>query len=84
MTETGAQKKKITMPKLSPGMEEAVLVAWTKELNEQVQAGDILFEVETDKVVCEIEATANGILEAICFEEGERIKPGDTVAVLKG
>lgn len=78
------QKKKITMPKLSPGMEEAVLVAWTKDLDEPVQAGDVLFEVETDKVVCEIEATADGTLETMCFEEGDRIKPGDTVAVLKG
>ncbi|MCI8645976.1 MAG: biotin attachment protein [Firmicutes bacterium] len=77
------ETKNITMPKLSPSMEEAVLVAWAKEPQEQVQAGDVLFEVETDKVVCEIEATEDGVLERLCFEEGDPIKPGQTVAVLR-
>lgn len=71
------------MPSLSPDMEDAVLVAWSKDLNEPVRKGDVIFEVETDKVVCEIEATDDGVLEAMCFEEGDRIKPGDTIAILK-
>ena len=45
------RKKTIVMPKLSPSMKDAVLVAWNKEINEEVRKGDVLFEVETDKVV---------------------------------
>ena len=74
--------KTILMPKLSPTMEEAVLVAWNKEEGESVKSGEILFEVETDKVVCEIEATADGVLDKLCFDEGDRVKPGELVAVL--
>lgn len=77
------ERKNIIMPKLSPSMEEAVLVAWAKEPQEQVQAGEVLFEAETDKVVCEIEATEDGVLESLCFEEGDSIRPGQTVAVLR-
>lgn len=77
------ERRRITMPKLNPSMEDAVLVAWAKEPEEPIHAGDVLFEVETDKVVCEIEATEDGVLEKLCFEEGDRIRAGETVAVLK-
>lgn len=77
------KEKKIVMPRLSSGMEEAVLVGWSKELDEPVREGEALFEVETDKVICEIEATADGVLEKMCFEEGDKVKVGDTIAVLK-
>ena len=70
------RKKTIVMPKLSPSMKDAVLVAWNKEINEEVRKGDVLFEVETDKVVCEIEATADGVLEQKFFDEGDHIRVG--------
>ena len=77
------KEKKIVMPRLSPNMEEAVLVGWSKELNEPVKKGDVLFEVETDKVICEIESDSDGVLDKMCFEEGDQIKAGDIIAVLK-
>lgn len=76
------QKTIVSMPKLSPKMEDAVLVAWSKELNELVKAGDVLFEVETDKVVCEIEATEDGVLAEKLAEEGDTVKVGESIAVL--
>ncbi|MDD6646378.1 MAG: lipoyl domain-containing protein [Lentihominibacter sp.] len=76
------KKNTIVMPKLSPSMKDAVLVAWNKEINEEVRKGDVLFEVETDKVVCEIEATADGVLEQKFFDEGDHIRVGETVAEL--
>lgn len=76
-------EKKIEMPKLAPDMKDGVLVSWIKELDDQVKAGDVLFEVESDKVVCEIEATGDGRLDQVFFEEGERVKVGETVAVIK-
>ena len=52
----------IYMPRLSPDMRDGVLVSWLKDKNEQVCKGDAIFEIETDKVVCEVEATADGVL----------------------
>ena len=50
-------EKNIHMPKLRPEMKSGVLCAWLKEEGETVSAGEPLFEIETDKVVNQIEAT---------------------------
>lgn len=74
------KENEITMPKLSPTMEEATLVAWNKEINDDVKKGEVLFEVETDKVICEIEATADGKLKEMYFNEGDKVSVGQIVA----
>ena len=51
-------EKQIKMPKLRPEMESGVVCAWLKEEGQQVLAGEPLYEIETDKVVSQIEATA--------------------------
>ena len=75
-------KKNIKMPKLSANMEKGVLAAWSKQPGEAVKKGDVLFEVETDKVVSEVESTEDGVLERILFEDGDEVKVDETVAVL--
>ena len=55
-------EKELTMPKLRPEMENGVLCAWLKEEGDTVSAGEPLFEIETDKVVNQIEATESGVL----------------------
>ena len=55
-------EKNIVMPRLRPEMEKGVLCAWLKEEGEPVSAGEPLFEIETDKVVNQIEATQDGVL----------------------
>ena len=44
----------IYMPKLSNNMKNGVLVSWLKGKGEQVTSGEPIFEIETDKVVCEV------------------------------
>lgn len=66
-------KKTIHMPRLSPEMEKGVLVSWNKEPGEKFQKGDILFEVETEKVVSEVEATEDGIMGEQFVEEGDEV-----------
>ena len=56
-------EKNIVMPQLRPEMEKGVLCAWLKEEGEPVSAGEPLFEIETDKVVNQIEATQDGVLK---------------------
>lgn len=76
-------EKQVTMPKLRPEMERGVLCAWLKEEGETVTAGEPLFEIETDKVVNQIEATESGVLKKQLFEEGETVSVETPVAVLE-
>ena len=56
-------EKQLAMPRLRPEMTSGVLCAWLKEEGDTVEAGEPLYEVETDKVVNQIEATASGVLK---------------------
>lgn len=72
----------IYMPKLRAGMRDGILVSWLKEKDEKVRKGEALFEIETDKAVCEVEATADGVLSEMCFSEGSYVNVGAAVAVI--
>ena len=75
-------KQTVSMPKLSSQMQAGVLVRQCKEVGQPVKAGEVLFEVESDKVVSEIEAPADGVLKAIFFEEGDTVAVGAALAEL--
>ena len=49
---------RVVMPKLTDTMEEGVLLAWKKREGDQVHAGEVIAEIETDKATVQIEATA--------------------------
>ena len=63
--------REIVMPKLSPTMEAGTVVRWLKGEGDRVEAGEILFEVEADKAVNEVEASDSGTLGRIFVIEGE-------------
>ena len=75
--------RKITMPRLRPETQEGVLCAWLKEEGDAVTAGEPLFEIETDKVVNQIEATESGILKKQMVEEGDTVAVETPVAILE-
>lgn len=75
--------RNVNMPKLSPEMESGVLCAWLKEEGDAVEVGDALFEIETDKVVNQIEATEAGTLKKQLFEEGDTVPVNAAVAVME-
>jgi pyruvate dehydrogenase E2 component (dihydrolipoamide acetyltransferase) len=60
----------ILMPALSPTMEKGNLAKWLKKEGDQVKAGDILAEIETDKATMEYEAIDEGVLAKILVPEG--------------
>ncbi|MDB6182787.1 pyruvate dehydrogenase complex E1 component subunit beta [Paracoccus fistulariae] len=60
----------ILMPALSPTMEEGTLAKWLKKEGDEVKAGDIIAEIETDKATMEFEAVDEGIIGKILIEEG--------------
>lgn len=76
-------EKKINMPKLAPEMESGVLCAWLKEEGESVSAGEPLFEIETNKVVNQVEATTSGVLKKQLVEEGDTVRVDTAVAVVE-
>ena len=76
-------EKQLAMPKLREEMTKCVLCAWLKEEGETVEAGEPLYEIETDKVVNQIEATERGILKRQLLEEGDEAAPGAPVAILE-
>ena len=63
----------ITMPKLGLDMTEGTFVNWVKKVGEQVKAGDVLAEIESDKATIEIESTASGVLTKQLVKVGEVI-----------
>lgn len=74
---------KILMPALSPTMTEGNLVRWLKNEGDQIESGDIIAEIETDKATMEVEAVDEGKLAKILIPEGtEDVKVNSLIAVL--
>ena len=63
----------VQMPQAGQSMEEGTIVRWLKKEGDQVQSKDILFEVETDKAVVEVEAGHDGILRKIIVPIGQMV-----------
>ncbi len=75
----------LKMPALSPTMEEGTLAKWLKSEGDEIVAGDIIAEIETDKATLEFEAVDEGTLGKILIEEGtEGVKVGTVIAMLAG
>ena len=75
---------RVVMPKLTDTMEEGVLLAWKKREGDQVQAGEALAEIETDKAVMDLEAFASGILRKILVQDGTTVMSGTLIGVIGG
>jgi 2-oxoglutarate dehydrogenase E2 component (dihydrolipoamide succinyltransferase) len=74
-------KHEIQVPEVGESITSGVIVSWLKQTGDQIQEGDLLFELETDKALLEIPSTGAGTLE-ILVEEGTEVSIGQTVAVL--
>jgi 2-oxoglutarate dehydrogenase E2 component (dihydrolipoamide succinyltransferase) len=75
-------KEEIKVPSVGESITTGVIVSWLKHNGDQIEEGDILFELETDKAVLEIPSTGAGMLE-ILVEEGKEVSIGQTVALLE-
>ena len=70
----------VIMPALEMAQETGLLVSWLKRDGESVTKGEVLMEIETDKVTVEIEAPASGFLGGVLAKEGDVIPVGQTIA----
>ena len=72
----------VIMPKLGLTMEEGTIVRWLKAEGDEIEKGEILFEVQTDKVVMEVESPASGILGKILVGDDETVPVVHVVAYI--
>src|SRR3954462_12392152 len=73
----------IRMPALSPTMTEGNLARWLKKEGDEVHAGDVIAEIETDKATMEYEAVDEGRIGKIIVPEGAQgVKVNQPIAVL--
>jgi pyruvate dehydrogenase E2 component (dihydrolipoamide acetyltransferase) len=75
----------VLMPALSPTMEEGKLAKWLVREGQEVKAGDVIAEIETDKATMEVEAVDEGKVGQLLVAEGtEGVKVNTPIAVLLG
>jgi pyruvate/2-oxoglutarate dehydrogenase complex dihydrolipoamide acyltransferase (E2) component len=72
----------VLMPQLGETVNEGTIAAWHKAVGDSVEKGDMLVDVETDKVATEITAPASGVLTSIDIAEGETVDVGTILAVI--
>ena len=73
---------KIVVPELGESVLEATVSRWLKKEGDFVNVGDVLVELETDKVNLEVGAKGAGILQQIAAAEGKDVKVGDVLGMI--
>ena len=74
----------VTLERTSPEMEYATVSRWLKREGEQVTAGEVLLEIETDKVTQEVVAPVSGVLHTIYAVAGDEVRVGEAMGALDG
>eukprot|EP00897_Mesotaenium_endlicherianum_P009739 jgi/Mesen1/8794/ME000528S08182 len=75
--------EEIGMPSLSPTMQQGNIAKWVKQVGDQVVAGDVLCEIETDKATLEMESMEDGYIARILHGDGAKDLPvGTPIAIL--
>ena len=72
----------ITMPKLGFDMAEGTLVRWVRNEGENINKGDVLAEIETDKATVEVESSASGVVRKLLVDAGAVVPIGAPIAVV--
>ena len=72
----------IKVPQLPESVTDATLVAWRKQPGDTVQRDETLADLETDKVVLELPAPADGVMTEILVQDGTTVSSGDLLAKL--
>jgi len=74
---------KLEMPNLSPTMEKGNIQKWLKQVGDEVNPGDVLAAIETDKATVDFEMQEEGFVAALCYPEGAKdVELGKVVAIL--
>lgn len=69
------------MPALSPTMKEGTIASWNVKPGDELQAGDVIASIQTDKAVVELEAQEPGFVAKLYYEAGASNIPIGTVSI---
>ena len=72
----------VIMPKMGDAMAAGTLSSWLKHEGDQVEVGDVLAEIETDKATMELEAEDAGVLTRLIAGEGDEVAVGKPIAMI--
>ncbi len=72
--------KDVLVPKWGLTMEEATLVTWLKGVGDEINEGDAIAEMETDKTTDEIESQVSGRIVELLVDEGATVEAGQVIA----
>src|SRR4051812_2003883 len=73
----------VVVPQLGESVIEARIARWVKHEGDSVAAGDVLVELETDKIDLEVSAESAGVLSRIARQDGEDVKVGELLGVIE-
>jgi|TARA_B100001750_G_scaffold192973_1_gene163897 pyruvate/2-oxoglutarate dehydrogenase complex dihydrolipoamide acyltransferase (E2) component len=73
----------IILPNIGETVDEGKVVKWLKQVDDQVNDGDILCEVETDKSTMEVPSTIDGTIKEIRVKEGDIVPVGTILAIVE-
>ncbi|OFI46371.1 hypothetical protein BG261_07990 [Floricoccus tropicus] len=75
--------KEVLFPKLSAKTNDGVIVKWNKKVGQEVELDEVLYEVETEKTIIEVESPLAGVLKEIKAEEGDTVKVDQVIAEME-
>ena len=75
-------RMRVKLPKIGMTMEEATIVRFCKQPGEAFRKGDPLYEMETEKISQEVEATGDGVMVEHAVPEGSTVRVGEPVCVI--
>ena len=73
----------VIMPRLGQEMTKGTIVEWYKKEGDQVEEGEPLFMVDTEKATMDVESEASGVLKKILIGENEEVPVGKVVAIIE-
>ena len=72
----------VRLERISDEMEYGTIARWLKREGDRVTAGEVIVEVEVEKVTLEVEAPVSGVLTSILAVQGDEVRAGGTIAIL--
>jgi pyruvate dehydrogenase E2 component (dihydrolipoamide acetyltransferase) len=72
----------VSMPQMGADMTEGTVVRWLKQVGDEVERGEIIAEIETDKATVELEAFQAGVMRKHVVDEGETVPVGQVIALM--
>jgi 2-oxoglutarate dehydrogenase E2 component (dihydrolipoamide succinyltransferase) len=73
----------VKVPVLPESVSDGVVVCWHKQAGDSIKRDEVLVDIETDKVVLEVPAPADGILEQILFADGDMVTSNQVLGIIK-